>query len=230
MSTSVRRDTEVTSAAVQLGRGGIPSRLRGGPRRSVPHLALGMLLVVACATGFAVVSTQLDDRVPVLALAEPVTVGEVLTPEHLREVSFAADSGVEAIPSSQARSVVGSSVAVSLPAGTLLSPTMLGTSAVPGSSEAIVAVALPPGAFPPETSSGAHVVVVPAPTDPAGTANSRQGDADDAASGWIAVVVGVHPTTTEGTTVVSLQVEKKDATAIAAAGAVSVVITSSGSE
>ncbi|WP_205629714.1 hypothetical protein [Jiangella muralis] len=188
----------------------------------MPHLALGLLLVIACATGFAIVSTQLDDRVAVLALIEPVTVGQVLEPSHLREVDVAVAPDVDVIPSSHAASVVGTPVAVSLPAGTVLSPAMLGDASLPEPDSAVVAVALAPGAFPPEASQGSAVVVVPAA--PATETTS------DPARGWAAVVVGVHPTETEATTVISLQVAEADARRIAAAGPVSVVMTPAGGD
>lgn len=183
--------------------------------------------MVACATGFAVIFTQLDDRAPVLALAEPVTVGQLLTPADLREVRVAADADVAVVPSSQAASVAGSTMALSVPAGTLLSPAMLGAAAQPEPGEAVVAVALAPGQFPPEVFPGAHVTVVPAPTDPGGDPAAA---AVGPASGWDATVVGVHPTTTDATTVISLQVHDDDAGEVAAAGPVSVVMTSTGGE
>lgn len=215
MSTATRTADEV-AATSRTGRNGMASRLRTGTRRSVPHLALGLLLVVACATGFAVVTSQLDDRVPVLALTEPVTVGQLLQPSDLREVMVAADPGLGMVPSSEAGSAVGAAMSVSVPAGTLLTSSMLGDPATPAPGEAIVAVAVAPGQFPPEASPGAHVVVVP--TDP---------DGDDPAR-WKAVVVGVHPTTTDNSTVVSLQVYEDEAGRLASAGAVSVVMTSAG--
>lgn len=224
MSTFVRPETVESSTTGTAGGTAGQSRLRGGPRRSVPHLALGLLLVIACATGFAVVSTQLDDRVTVLALVEPVTVGQVLGPSHLREVDVAVDADVAVIPSSQAARVVGTPMAVSLPAGTVLSPAMLGDAGLPEPGRAVVAVALAPGAFPPEASPGSAVMVVPAASETDGTTSG------DLARGWAAVVVGVHPTATEATTVMSLQVAGADARRIAAAGPVSVVMTPAGGD
>lgn len=224
MSTTVRTDHDVTAAPARSGSGSISSRLRTGPRRSVPHLALGVLLILACATGFVVVTTQLDDRVPVLSLAESVTVGQVLEPSDLREVMVAADAGLDMVSSSEASDVVGTAMSVSVPAGTLLSPGMLGGAVVPAPGEAIVAVAVAPGQVPPEASSGARVVVVSTAGEP------DRGEDREARGGWNAIVVGVHPTTTDSATVISLQVDEDDARALAAAGAVSVVMTAAGGQ
>ena len=62
----------------------LPARVNGdrsghprdpGRRRSVPHLALGALLVVVCALGFALIATGTDHRRSVLSLARSVDRG-----------------------------------------------------------------------------------------------------------------------------------------------------------
>ena len=82
--------------------------------RSVPHLAMGALLVVVCATGFAVAATRTDHRQPVLALARSVTVGQVLTGSDLRTVRVTADAGVAMIPAADSATVTGQLMALSL--------------------------------------------------------------------------------------------------------------------
>ncbi|WP_129665721.1 hypothetical protein [Phytoactinopolyspora endophytica] len=224
MSTSLdsRARTASPSAVPSASQGRSSSRLPGAPRRSVAHLSLGILLVVGCVTAFVVMSTRMDERAPVLALAEPVTVGDVLTPADLREVNVAVDAGVAVVDASRARSVVGTRMAISAPAGTLLTSGMLGDTVLPGSGEAIVAVALAPGAFPPETTPGAHVHVVPS------AAPGENSTVEEPESSWSAVVVGVHPTTVEATTVVSLQVDEQAAAQIAAVASVRIVVISGG--
>src|SRR5919198_3535902 len=96
------------------------SRLRGGRRRrSVPHLVLGVLLVLASAAGFALVSVTVGDREPALMLARPVVLGHVLAAPDLRVVNVAVDPDVAFVSGSQASQVVGRVVATSLPAGAL---------------------------------------------------------------------------------------------------------------
>lgn len=103
------------------------------------------LLVLVCATGFALAVTHLDHRRPVLALAHPVTVGQTLTSGDLRPVNVVTDAGMAAIPGSRATSVVGQRMALSLPAGALLTPAELGQAATPPSGQAIVAELMKPG-------------------------------------------------------------------------------------
>src|SRR5213592_3360002 len=74
------------------------SRLRGTKRRrSVPHLLLGALLVLACAAAFLVVSLNSGNRETVLALARPVALGHLLTAQDLKQVSVAVDPGVSVV-------------------------------------------------------------------------------------------------------------------------------------
>ena len=65
-----------------------PARPRPAPRRmrrrSVPLAAAGVLLVVGCALVFAVGWLQAGHRQPVLALAQPVAAGQVITAADLR--------------------------------------------------------------------------------------------------------------------------------------------------
>src|SRR6185437_13557728 len=126
------------------------SRWRGDQQRSVPHLLAGVLLVLACAVGGVLWSSAAGERQRVLALARPVSVGQVLSPADLREVSIALDPGMSTVAASQAPGVVGRSMATSLPAGSLLTPEVLGSALVPGEGQAITALALKPGMFPPE--------------------------------------------------------------------------------
>lgn len=206
------------------------SRLRGGPRaRSVPHLMLGVLLVIACAGGFALVSLNLGQRQPVLALARPVTVGHVLTPADLQQVSIAADAGVSVMAASRASEAVGATMAVSLPAGSLLTRGVLGAAAVPQAGQAIAAFALKAGQFPPEVAAGAHVLVVLVPAT-AGAAGSP--GAPGAGSVWPATVTGVAANPNLAVTVVSVQLSESDARQVAAvpSGSLSVVMVSGGGQ
>ena len=113
-------------------------RVPGGRRRSVPHLLIGALLVVACAVGFAVVAGSTDHRASVLALARPVTVGQRLTSADVRAVRVSAEPGVATLPASQLQSVLGQTVAVSLPTGALLTSGELGPVDLP-TGQAVVA-------------------------------------------------------------------------------------------
>lgn len=200
-----------------------PSRLSGGGRRRrVPYLLLGVLLVVACAVGGVLTGMQLGDRENVLALARPVPVGQVLTAQDLKQVSVAADSGLDLLTASAASSVVGQPIAYSLPAGSLVTRSVLGAPQTPAAGKAIAAVGLKPGQFPPELTPGTRVAVLVTPEQNT-TANERT-------AAWTAVVTGIASGETEQVTVVSLQLSDPDARELASApaGQLSLIVIAGG--
>lgn len=208
------------------------SRLRGGRRRrSVPHLLLGALLVLACAAGFVLWSLNVGQRQPVLALARPAAVGHVLSAQDLRQVNIAADPGVSTVAGSKVSTVVGKSMATSLPAGALLSPEVLGTAAVPGQGQAIAALALKAGQFPPELAPGARVSVVFVRGSATGS-SSIPPSSQDNGSTWPATVTSVTARANEQTTVVSVQLSEAAARQVAAvpSGQLSVVMLAGGGQ
>jgi hypothetical protein len=187
------------------------SRLRSPKRRhSIPHLVLGVLLVLACATAFAVLSLVTGDKQPVLALARPVMVGQVLTAEDLRQVNVSLDPGVSVVDAGQAAAVVGRTMTESLPAGALLTGDAVSGPGVPTAGQALAALALKPGQFPPEVSPGAHVSVVYIPGQNSNPPTS------DAATVWPAVVTSVTSSASQQATVVSVEVAQAAAPEIAA--------------
>lgn len=225
-------------AEAWLRNGGKPSRasrLRGNARRrSVPHLALGVVLVLACAAVAVFAALQFTDRQQVLVLARPVTVGQVLSVQDLRQVSVSVGDGVAVVPAAQAATVVGQAMAVSLPAGSLLTPTELGAAAVPQAGQAVTALALKPGQFPPAVGPGAHVLVVLGPNSGSGgsaSSASSSGPAQ-ATAVWPATVTDVAAQANDQTTVVSVQLADVAARQLAAqaAGAVSLVLVPGGGQ
>ena len=201
------------------------SRLRGTTRRrSVPHLLLGALLVLACAAAFLVVSLNSGNREPVLALARPVAVGQVLTAQDLKQVNVAVDPGVSVVDATQAASVVGKTMSSSLPAGALLTLDAVSGAGVPVTGQAIAALSLKAGQFPGEVSPGAHVSVVFVPGQ-AGAALASP-PTPDSATVWPAVVTSVTSPPNQQVTVVSVQLSQAAARQIAAvpAGQLSIVM------
>ncbi|MGH3832393.1 MAG: SAF domain-containing protein, partial [Pseudonocardiaceae bacterium] len=205
------------------------SRLLSGRRRSIPHLLVGALLVLACAAGVVLWSLVAGERQRVLALARPVSVGHALSAADLREVSVAADAGVSTVAASQASTVIGRVMATSLPAGSLLTPEVLGAALVPGHGQAIAALALKAGAFPPELAPGARVAVVFVPASTAGLPSAL---ASPNVSSWQATVTSVTGRADEQTTVVSLQLAEAAARQVAAVpvGQLSVVMLPEGGQ
>ena len=201
------------------------SRLRGiKRRRSIPHLLLGALLVLTCAAAFLVVSLNSGTKESVLALAQPVSIGQVLTAQDLKQVNVAVDPGVSVVDASQAASVVGKTLSENLRVGALLTLDAVSGSGVPASGQALAALSLKAGQFPPEVSPGAHVAVVFVPGQAgAGLASPAT---PDSTSVWPAVITSVTTPPNQQVTVVSVQVTPAAARQIAAvpAGQLAVVM------
>ena len=197
-------------------------------RRSVPHLTLGALLVVVCALGFALIATGTDHRRSVLSLARSVTVGQRLTEGDLRSVSISTSSGVDTISASDSATIIGQPVAVSLPAGALLTRSEIGAATMPP-GQALVAVAVKAGQFPPSLAPGAHVQLILTPsssgltTVTAAPATSPSGETD---SGWVATVTDVQTLPNEQGSVVSVLLAQTDAEQVAslASGQINIVV------
>lgn len=210
---------------------GSTNTVRGGPRRSVPHLLLGVLLVTSCTAGAVVWSLTIGERRPALALARPIELGQAIAPADLREVSVAVDGDVDAIPASETRTVIGQTAAATLPAGVLLPRGALGTTPLPADDRAVAALNLKAGQAPPAINTGASVLVVLAanPTVATNDTDTGSGTAEPVAV-WRGVVVDATPKASDDSLVVSVELTENDARHVAAApiGQLSVVLVSGG--
>jgi hypothetical protein len=197
--------------------GQVPRRPR---RRSVPLAAAGVALVVVCALVFAEGWLQAGNRQPVLALARPVTVGQVITAADLEVVRVSAAGPVSLVPASRQAEVAGSTAAVSMPAGSLLAGSDIGTPP-PARGQVRLGVALKPGAYPPDLAAGQDVDVLATPASGA-PGSSGPGSASAALPVGQAVVLSVSPAPASGgsgETVVELQVSQDTMPQVAAANA-----------
>ena len=194
-----------------------PRRLR---RRSVPLAAGGVALVVACALVFAEGWLAAGHRQPVLALAQPVAAGQVITAADLETVRVSAAGPVSLVPASRQAEVVGSTAAASLPAGTLLAGSDIGTPP-PVKGQVRLGIALKPGAYPPDLAAGQDVDVLATPAA-AASGSSSSGAAPAALPVGEAVVLSVSPAAASsgsGDTVVEIQVPADAMPQVAAANA-----------
>lgn len=192
-------------------------------RRSAPWIALGVLLVLGCALAFGVISTRLGERQAVLAVARPVPAGQLVTATDLATVHVTVDPGLIPIPATARSSVIGRPAAVPLVPGAPLTPAQLGVPSTLAPDQAVVALALKAGRFPPGLSPGAHVLVADTGTDSqataAATGSSTALEDNPLTSSATVVEVDRPSDDTEDTTVVSLRVPATGAARLAAAGA-----------
>jgi hypothetical protein len=190
-------------------------------RRSVPLAAAGAVLVVACALVFAEGWQHAGNRQPVLALAQPVAAGQVITALDLEVVRVSAAGPVSLVPASRQAEVAGSTAAVSMPAGHLLAGSDIGTPP-PATGRVRLGVALKAGQYPPDLAAGQDVDVLATPAP--GTSGSPPGTGSTAAALPVgqAVVLSVSPapeSSASGETVVELQLSQDDMPQVAAANA-----------
>jgi len=212
----VGADARQASGSRWTARGSLGLAATAVRRRRVPHLVVGLLLVVACTVGVVLLSQQMADRQPVLVVARPVTAGQVLTPADVTQANVAADAGVAVVEAGQLGEVLGRPAAVDLRPGSLLSEPLLGPAEVPAAGESVVALAVQPGRYPPRLQAGASVLVVPVAGQTA------------PAEGWDAVVLDVSGSG-QGT-VLTLSLADTDAREVAALAedAASVVLVAGG--
>jgi hypothetical protein len=200
--------------------------------RRIPYLLLGSILVIACAAAAMVVSTQLGDRQSVLMLAHPVSVGQLLSTQDLRHVSMPTNVGADVVPAAESSTVLGRPVAYSMPAGTLITRVLVGAPAIPPAGQAVAAVGLAAGQFPPALASGTRVaVLVSAASSSSGAPGVSGSTVVAPIAQWVATVVevGASPTDQQ-TTVVSLLLPEDEARQLGAVpdGQVNLVALSGG--
>jgi hypothetical protein len=206
----------MTAAAHARGRapGRASVRVRGRAGRRSRRLA-GVLVVVMCALVPAEAWVRAGMREPVLALARPVTAGQVITGPDLRVVRVSAAGPVSVVPVSRRDQVTGRTAAAGLPAGSLLAPGDIGAPS-PGGGQARLGVALAPGRYPPDLSPGQHVdILVP---------GRCAGNARLAGQGVVLAVTAPAA----GQAVAELQVRQDAVPLIAAAGQVSLAAIPAG--
>jgi hypothetical protein len=217
---------------------GVP-RPRRGRRWSL--VWLGGVLVIACVLVFAATQVRLGHRVAVVAVARDLSAGQVLTAADLRQVLASNDPTLGLVPVSLEAQVVGRPVVVPLPAGVLLTRSLIGGAVFPPAGEMSASVSLKPGQFPADLAAGAHVAVFVAadPTAIASRSATSSGKSDKKSSSGFgsgigtgsgaeqfeAVVLSVQAAVDgQGSTVVSLLIPAEDGPVLAGAPSDGVVL------
>lgn len=179
----------------------------------------GLSVAGVCTLAFAGLWVSAGQRSAVLELARPVAVGQVITAGDVRTVLVGAGNGVPLLAAARKATVVGSTVAESLPAGTLLTEQMLGSPSIPAGS-VTVAVPVKEGEFPPRLGAGASVALYASGSTPSASSASTDGGSALARG----VVLEVDPAqAADGSAVVTVQIPQSGAEAVAQAQAVDVV-------
>jgi len=195
---------------------------RRAPRRNMPLLGVGIVLVVVGALASAALRSGAAERIPVLVVARPVSAGAVITEADLREVELSPAPGVATVPASQRSEIVGRRAALPLSEGMVLSDGALASGMRLAEGEAVVPLSLAQGRVPAEVGPGDRVAVMIAGSTTPGSDGSGEGPAALAEGR----VLSVRSDATDAT-VVSLVVDQDSAATVmsaAGAGAVGLVL------
>lgn len=186
--------------------------LRLAPARRrfhVPTLLAGVLLVVGCALAFGVLAQHLTDSRAVLVLSRPADRGTVLSDADLAVAQVPSDTAVRVMRAEDRTRLLGRTLLLSLPAGTVLTTDLVTAGAVEiGPTSRTVGLLLEPGGYPTSSLAPGDIVSV---VDTGGAGDVL----DDRA-----VVLSIEPPVDgTATRLVSIVVEARSAAAITAAAA-----------
>lgn len=199
-----------------------PPSVRRKPNRTL--LVAGGVAALAAAVLGAKLAAGANKSIGVLVLTRPVAAGQQFTAADL-SVARLSGSGVHAVAASALAQVVGETATATLPAGTLLTGSMMTRDSVPGPGQEVLAVALKAGAFPPALTAGESVSVLRTPSADGGSGVAPQVLVRSAE------VLAVDADPASATMVVSLLLGQSDALSVAGAanaGQVSLAIVASG--
>jgi hypothetical protein len=145
------------------------------PRRrvQVPQLLVAVFLVAFSALVAVVLFSRAAAKDPVLALANPVTRGQVVAMDDLMVAYVASDDPIATLSSDDASSLVGLSAVADLPAGTILTSAHLVSRTGLEDGEGVVGLALAPGEYPTISLAPGDRVDVVATDEIDGTGSGR---------------------------------------------------------
>ena len=209
MATVLERTTSTARERTPAGPARISSRARGRLAHGALIVAVGVLVNLAVYRG-------VNDRSPVLQLARDVPAGQQITADDFRTVDIGSDGSFRAVPSGDLNAIVGSYAKVRLIAGALLAREALQAGPLVATGASVVAMTVPAGEVPIGLRERSRVSVVIIASDR--TSRSVEG-----------LVVGL-PTkaASTGQVSVSIEVAAGDATSVAAAEKVRLVLLDPG--
>jgi len=199
-------------------------------RRRWGLLAVGLALVVACAIAAYLLVVAAGISRPFLALTRDVPYGATITVRDLAVVNLNPAAGLQAIPASQRRAVVGKHAAAELFAGTLLTEAQLREVTIPAPGQQLIGIEAKPAQLPVRPlKPGDPVLLVVVPSAAlAGVPEPQASTAAPRTSSIPATVAAASSTATNGNVKVDVAVSQADGptvAAMAAAGRIVLVLT-----
>ncbi|MHB8452694.1 MAG: hypothetical protein ACYDAQ_19910, partial [Mycobacteriales bacterium] len=223
MPTATGLGASADGAATRVRPAGSAPRISFDRRRQLPWVAAGVVLVVGCALLFATVALRTSSSRPVLLIARSLPAGHVLAPGDLAAVSLPGASAVASLPAALEASVVGRPLAVGLLAGSLLTPAALGPASAVSAGEAVVAIAMKAGQYPPMLGPGDQIQILDTAASTAGTPATPTSGPVSA----VVLAVDTAPAGSPAAAVISVQVAQStdaEVADLAAAGDASLVL------
>jgi hypothetical protein len=188
----------------------VPAKRR---QRSLPLAAVAVACMVGAIVAFVGIQLASSNRHPVLTVAHQVPAGATITASDLTVAEVASDPALKPIPLAAKSSVIGQRASVTLEPGTLLTAASIGNTSVVGNGQALVGIAVAPGAAPLDAlAAGERVLVVSV----AKADDTSAGSPDVLATGQI-VRVDQSDSTGTASLSVSVAVPAAKAPAVAAA-------------
>ena len=131
-------------------RAALPGSALPAPARTrSPLLAVGSIaVIVASVAAFVTIYADASHQVPVLVVVRPVAAGAEITAADLGEDGISSSGSLDAVPASQASTVVGRLAGVPLAPGSLLALSEVTSGQPIKAGDAVVGIALKDGQLP----------------------------------------------------------------------------------
>ena len=185
-------------------------------RFRLPELAVGLVVLLACALGVVLWQLNATQKDPVLAVANAVARGEVIEADDLAVVYVSSDDPIAHLRRDESSRVVGRIALADLEAGALLTPGVVSDGPAVEAGQGIVGLSLEPGQVPTGRLRAGDLVNVVAGTPP-GAGDAEAANTDDGPLVEGAEVFAIEELTASGRLFVSLKMPEDDANRVAAA-------------
>lgn len=179
-------------------------------RRRPALIGLGVALIALGGVGAAYLATSVSDTQEVIAIAETIPRGTVITAEHLTTANITSDPSVDPVSSDEADAVIGQYARWDLVAGSLLTDESFTSESAPTAGESLVGVAVTSAQLPAvELQSGDRIRIVNAP-------KAQDNPPKSTPDSILATVVSTKQDPETGMTVVDVVVPENQAADLAA--------------
>lgn len=195
-----------------------------GPRRKsrIPEIALGLVIVALCGLASLWWYSTAAERDEVLALREPIALGQTLEIEDLVKVAIASDDPLATLAEENVLLVLGQVAVADFDAGTLVTPSMFSAFNAMADGDVVVGLDLDIGRIPAVTPiPGDSVAVVLVPRASSTQLELADGGAEEASEILVesATVVETAAIGTQGRRYLALSMSEDEAIEVSSAAA-----------